>query len=71
MTAADWGTLIAGLVPFLIALTAWLRAETANRNANSARATSTVAKAVATAANVRSQSVANAVGTTPTDGDTK
>ena len=58
MTSTDWGLLISGLVPFLIALTAWLRAEVANKTANSANVT-------ATAANVRSKSVADAVGSTP------
>lgn len=39
MTSTDWGLLVSGLVPFLIALTAWLRAEVANRTSKATAAT--------------------------------
>jgi hypothetical protein len=45
MTPTDWGLLVSGLVPFLVALTAWLRAEVANRASRAATTNSVAASA--------------------------
>ncbi len=38
MTSTDWYTVIGAAVPLIVALTAWLRAETANKSAKAATA---------------------------------
>lgn len=48
MTSQDWQTLISGLVPFLLAAAAWLRATAAKKAATSAQKTAATVSALAT-----------------------
>jgi hypothetical protein len=62
MTAAELAALIPALVGLILAITAWVRSEVANRNAGKATSTANNANLVAASANARSRMVATQVG---------